>query len=259
MKNKTNKEKETVNVKLGHEYVDLGLPSGTLWAKCNIGANSPEDFGDYFAWGEVNGYKYENEQFVLDVTGNQEDAVTYDKTVNGFSWESGTNTYKFGSYDGKASPDYGMTKYNKTDGKTVLDLEDDAAYVNWGENWRMPTVEEISELIDSKNTSHEFTSMNNVQGILFTSLSNGNTLFVPSAGSACGTSVNYIGDYGYCWSGLLYSENVYNARHLSFIRDRDDVYVDNYYRYNGFSVRPVYKDKIQIVDGFNQYVINFPE
>jgi len=196
-----------------HEYVDLGLPSGTLWATCNIGANLPEEFGLYFQWGDTQGY-----------TSAQ---VGTDKV---FSWAN----YKYSS----AGSSSVMTKYNSSDGKTVLDLEDDAAYVNWGENWRMPTVDQISELIDSENTSHEFTSMNNVEGILFTSLSNGNTLFVPSAGLAYGTSVDGIGEVGGCWS-LLNSEYVGYAQELYFNWMEDDVYVYNYERYYGFSVRPV--------------------
>ena len=93
----------------GHDYVDLGLPSGTKWATCNVGATNPQDDGNYYAWGEVTTKE------------------TYDRS-----------TYKY----------YGdtYTKYNRTDHKTILDPSDDAAYVNWGGKWRMPTYDQIKEL-----------------------------------------------------------------------------------------------------------------
>lgn len=144
----------------GYEYVDLGLPSGTLWAKCNVGATSPEEIGLYFAWGEVIGYKDIN-------------------SGKSFSWED----YKYcnGSYDT-------LTKYCSSslvgvvDDKTTLDLEDDAASVNMGGEWRMPNPYEHEELIN--NTTSTWTTINGINGRLFTSNINGNTIFLP-AGGAC--------------------------------------------------------------------------
>ena len=126
-----------------HEYVDLGLPSGTLWATCNVGANAPEEYGDYFAWGE-----------------------TAPKDV--YNW----STYQY--YDGS-----NLAKYTGSDGLTTLLPEDDAATTNWGNEWRMPTKEEWQELLD--NTTNKWTTQNGVNGRLFTG-SNGNSLFLPAVG-----------------------------------------------------------------------------
>lgn len=110
----------------GHEYIDLGLPSGTLWATMNIGAESEKDFGLYFAWGETQGYTAD--QISGSATPHRD-----------FTWAD----YQLG--DG-GSGSTNMTKYNETDGKTVLDLEDDAVNANWGSDWHMPTLAQISEL-----------------------------------------------------------------------------------------------------------------
>lgn len=115
-----------------HEWVDLGLPSGTLWATCNIGASSPEESGDYFAWGE-----------------------TAPKET--YNWE----TYKWCNDRDNTVTKYCTTDiYGTVDNKTELDLEDDAAYVNWGSSWRMPSMEQIKEL--REYCSWEWTQSNGV-------------------------------------------------------------------------------------------------
>ena len=150
----------------GHEYVDLGLPSGLKWATCNIGASSPEQVGLYFSWGETTGY-----------TAKQ---VT-----------SGVRAFNSASY--KASSI-----------STDLMLEQDAAHVNLGGNWRMPTKAEYQELID--NTTQTWTTDYNgtrVKGKVFTSKVNGNSVFFPLSGYCLNCSMNYVGEYGsygYCWS-----------------------------------------------------------
>jgi hypothetical protein len=199
----------------GHEFVDLGLPSGTLWATCNIGANSPEDYGDYFAWGET------------------ETKSTYD-------W----STYKWcnGSYDT-------MTKYctisscgynGFTDNTTELDLQDDAAYVNWGPYWRMPSKAQFDELINSNYTTTTWTTQNGVYGRLITSTKEGymgNCVFLPAAGYRNDSSLNGAGPIGIYWSRTLgesYPGRAWGLYFLSsFIDARDDP------RYYGHSVRPV--------------------
>ena len=133
-----------------HEYVDLGLPSGTLWATMNIGANAPGESGDYFAWGETEPKDYY-------------DWTTY-KWCN--STSSGVIKYCTNSSDGHNG---------FTDGKTELDPADDAAYVNWGHSWRMPTMEQIQELVE--NCSWQWTG----RGQKGTG-PNGNTIFLPAAG-----------------------------------------------------------------------------
>lgn len=139
----------------GHDYVDLGLPSGTLWATCNIGAETPEVYGDYFAWGE-----------------------TEPKDI--YDW----STYKY-CVDGDEGQ---LTKYCSNaemgyngfvDGLYQLESSDDAARFNWGEGWRMPTGAEGVELL--QECSHQWDTINGVRGLLVTGL-NGNTLFIPSAG-----------------------------------------------------------------------------
>ena len=133
----------------GHEYVDLGLPSGLLWATCNVGATAPEQYGDYFAWGETTGY---------------------DEGKTDFSW----STYKYCKVNyhflTKYCTDSGFSFNDAADDKTVLDLVDDAARANWGGDWRMPTHEEWSELYG--NCSSEWTTLNGVNGHLFTSKNN---------------------------------------------------------------------------------------
>ena len=192
------------------EYVDLGLPSGIKWATCNVGATTPEDSGDYFAWGET------------------EPKTTY-------SW----STYKY--YNGT---DDTMTKYctsssyGTVDNKTVLELEDDAAHVNWGGNWRMPTRAEQEELIDTNNCTWTWTTQNGVKGYKVTSVVNGNSIFLPAAGSRNYGSLGNVGSHGYYWSSSLTSSNSHNACNVLFYSSLVDW--SNYYgRYCGFSVRAV--------------------
>ncbi len=154
-----------------HEWVDLGLPGGTLWATCNVGANSPEEYGDYFAWGE-----------------------TEPKEV--YSWE----TYKW--CNGTSNE---LTKYY-TDNYTVkieLEPEDDAATVQWGASWRMPSLEEMKVLRNS--CTSEWITQNGVRGQLLTG-PNGNTLFLPAAGHYNGSSNSGEGADGYYWSRTLDSD-----------------------------------------------------
>ena len=162
------------NVNEEHEYVDLGLPSGTLWATMNIGANSPEEYGDYFAWGET------------------EPKENYDWST--YKWCNGSeNTMtKYCTYG----------YYGAVDGKTELEPEDDAASVNWGASWRMPTVEQLQELID--NCTWTSMQQNGVNGRLVTG-PNGNTIFLPAAGSRQNSSLNNAGSRGCCLSRMLYS------------------------------------------------------
>lgn len=136
----------------GAEYVDLDLPSGMLWATCNIGATKPEEYGNYYMWGATT-------------------ALT--NVENGVDWT--THPYSV------AGSQKEMTKYNDTDNLVTLEPMDDAAHVNMGGDWRMPTKDEVSELCT--NTTQTNTTLNGVQGILFTSKKDPNkTLFFPAAG-----------------------------------------------------------------------------
>ena len=195
----------------GEEYVDLGLPSGTLWATRNVGASKPEEYGDYFAWGETKGYK----------SGKRD-----------FSW----STYRWckGDFDKltKYCDKSGYGNGGFTDNKTELDLEDDAAYVNWGSQWRMPSLDQIKEL--KNKCTWTWTQLNGVNGNRVTSKTNGNSIFLPAAGRRYVTSLD---SGGYYWSRSLCASNPSNAYYLYF-RSYGGA-CDNDYRCIGRSVRPV--------------------
>ena len=214
--------------KESHEYVDLGLPSGILWATENIKNENGEEL--YFAWGETSGYTAHYD----------ESSGEYVTDGKDFTWNDYTT--KFGTYDENASPDYGFTKYN-TNGPEILDAEDDAAVVNWGDGWRMPTKEEFDELLE--NTNSAFTVQNGVSGLLLTSTVEGYTdkfLFFPAVGYADNGQVYSIGANGNYWSASLGSEDVNSACGLNFSGGYCGVYDDN--RYYGYAVRPVFSQNL---------------
>ena len=191
----------------GHKFVDLGLPSGLLWAACNVGAATAADDGDYYAWGET--------------------ATKTDYYCSTYTWTS----------DGGST----FTKYT-TDGKTVLDKEDDAAYVNWGSSCRMPTNDEFTELRNSDNctwtwTSQTTSSGSSIYGYKVTSVKNGNSIFLPASGYRSYGDLNYHGSFGYYWSSTLYSSSSDYAYYLYFYSGSYDWY--GVYRYIGRTVRPV--------------------
>ena len=195
---------KTIN---GHKFVDLGLPSGLLWAETNVGAVTAADDGCYFAWGE-----------------------TTTKII--YSWD----TYKYGTSDRN------LTKYNSTDGKTVLDKEDDAAYVNWGSSCRMPTNDEFTELRNSGNctwtwTSQTTSSGSSIYGYKVTSVKNGNSIFLPAWGGRDVGSHYMRGLGGNYWSSTLSSGGCDSAYYLTFTRDDYGWYC--FYRDYGRTVRPV--------------------
>ena len=178
-----------------HEYVDLGLPSGTLWAKTNVGASSPEDYGDYFAWGETT--PKEN----------------YDLTT--YKWFAiiNENVYHLTKYGVKSY------LYNEfVDGKTVLDSEDDAATANWGAGWCMPSKDQYEELYLYCRKS--WTTCNGVKGMLFESLNTGASLFLPAGGCRCeeelyNPSLYDVEKSGWYWTCELYTLYSYEAHCLN--------------------------------------------
>ena len=207
--------KETPDEEIdGHAYVNLGLPSGLLWATCNVGADNPEDYGDYFAWGET-------------TTKSTYNWSTY-KWCNG----SETTLTKYNTY----------SSYGIVDNKTFLDLSDDAARANWGGSWRMATKDEWQELKD--NCTWTWTNQGGHNGYKVTSKSNGNSIFLPAAGNRWDSGLNYTGTYAIYWSSSLYESRPYYeslpyyAWRVYF--DSGGVYVwDDGSRYFGQSVRPV--------------------
>ena len=219
----------------GYGYVDLGL--SVKWAICNIGADNPEDYGDYFAWGET-------EPYYADGYSQSNNPVWKDGKSNGYSWSS----YKYANGSSGALTKYctdSSKGYNGfVDNKTVLDLEDDAAHVNWGGNWRMPTQEEMEEL--RGKCSWSWTTLNGVVGYLVTSRVAGyenSSIFFPAAGSRSGTYLSDVGTKGKYWSntfGRYYSdESIYGC---NFEMSSGFSYSHSNYgtiRYYGMSIRPV--------------------
>lgn len=195
--------------KNGHTYIDLGLPSGLLWATCNVGSDTPEGYGDYFAWGETT-------------------------TKSTYNW----STYKYCNGSGSTltkycnNADYGDNGF--TDNLTTLQASDDAATANWGAGWRMPTADEMRELRD--NCVVVWTEQNGVNGRKFTG-PNGNSIFLPAAGYRGGSELNGAGSYGYCWSSSLDTGYPNGAWSLDFYSGGCNLYGSN--RDCGFTVRPV--------------------
>ena len=157
----------------GHEYVDLGL--SVKWATCNVGASSPEDYGDYYAWGET------------------ETKASYDED-NCETWEK-----KIGDIGGTSR---------------------DVARVKWGGPWRLPTLDEIRELED--NCDYEWTTLNGVKGVKYTSRKNGNSIFLPAAGWRRGTSLDGAGEYGDYWGSTPYEGDSQSAYGLDFVGGAHD-------------------------------------
>ena len=196
----------------GRDYVDLDLPSGTLWATCNVGASSPEGYGDYFAWGE-----------------------TSTKTI--FDW----STYKWCNGSGASLSKY-CTNSNQgdnffTDGKKELDIEDDAAYVNWGPAWRMPSKDQLDEL--RTECTWTWTAINNNVNGYEVKGENGNTIFLPAEFRTTNSSSGNTFSCGYYWSRTLYESDSHYAWYLYFNSSNVNTYYDTLYRCYGFSVRPV--------------------
>ena len=211
------------------ETIDLGLPSGLKWASFNLGATKPEEYGDYYAWGETEPYY---------------------NTLNPLIWKEGKESgYTWSSYKwcmGDSNPmilikyctdaSYGYNGF--TDGKTVLDPEDDAVIVNLGGNWRMPTDEEWGELL--MNCTLARATLNGVSGCSFTSKINGNSIFFPCSGYLAGTE--FVSGYGQNWCSSLSPDNPLNAWSVVFDYQLQQLYAGRHSffpRDCGYSIRPV--------------------
>ena len=197
----------------GYEYVDMGFPSGTLWAKCNVGAENEYDMGLFFAIGETTGY--------------------YDA--------SSGKTYSFSDYKyADPTSDYKVTKYNSTDQINILELEDDAAYVNMGHNWRTPSQEQCEELINNTYVTKTYVTNYNdsgKNGVLVTSNINGNTLFFPHTGylinGVFSTSCTYYMTTMVYWG---------SSEPYSLFIDGNLYVEQSGIRYEGYQVRAVFKN-----------------
>ena len=193
----------------GHEYVDLGL--SVKWATCNVGATTPEGYGDYFAWGETQPKDY-------------------------YYWDS----YKYCNGSSTIMTKYCTdSDYGTVDNKTTLELTDDAARVNWGGKWRMPTKAEQEELCNTSICTWTWTTQNGINGYKVTSKINGNSIFLPAAGYRNLGNFYYAGSNGFYWSSSLNSDFSNIAFYVCFNSD----YVDWKFvsRFYGRSVRAVCK------------------
>ena len=191
----------------GLQWINLGLPSGLLWASCNVGATAPEEYGNYFAWGETQ-------------TKSDYSWSTYAHCSNGYLIKYCNNA------------EYGLNGY--TDNRTILEPSDDAATANIGNGARIPTKEEWDELIN--NTTAEWTTLNGVHGRRFTA-TNGNSIFLPAAGSILGTELQDPGTFSQYWSSTLYPNSPNSAWHFYFRSDNQNM--NGYTRTIGCTVRAV--------------------
>jgi hypothetical protein len=187
------------------EIVDLGL--SVKWRNRNIGASSPEEYGDYYAWGEI-------------------------ETKDDYS----EFTYKWWSASSMVFTKYNTCSvYGPTDDKAELEADDDVASVELGANWRMPTVAEFDELM--KNCKWILTALNGVSGYVVVSNKNGNSIFLPAAGCCEGASNDAVSLIGCYWSSSLCADDSYYSSYLLFVSDR--MICRGQHRFYGLSIRPV--------------------
>ena len=196
--------KPTTGIENGYKWVDLGL--SVRWATCNVGATAPEEYGDYYAWGEI-------------------------ATKDSCTWEN----YSLADSSSTALTKYcNSSDYGTVDNKTTLEAADDVATQKWGGNWRMPTIDEWDELL--KNCDWTWTTLNGVNGYEVKA-TNGNSIFLPAAGYRFdGVLFNAGSDGGY-WSSSLDTDNPSLTQSVNFYSDYHSTNSD--YRYYGRSVRSV--------------------
>lgn len=200
----------------GFDYVDLDLPSGTLWATCNVGASKPSDYGLYFQWGDTKGYN--------------EDQVGKGEGKKNFEFKD----YKW--FTNYINPKF--TKYT-TIGAT-LDLEDDAANFNMGGDWHMPTPKQIEELLDKKNTKCDWIELDGIFGMKFTSKKDSSkSIFIPAAGYVWNGLYSGIRQIGCIWSSMLDEKNTNCGYGQRFYIGPYGTKTGYSYRDYGFSVRGV--------------------
>ena len=192
-----------------NDVVDLSLPSGTLWAKCNLGAEKETDIGKFFQWGDTQGYSGVDE--------------------HQFNWDD----YKFRCHEN-------ITKYNGLDNNLVLDNEDDPVFAATGGKMRTPTKEQLQELIDC--TNHEWTNIDGVNGMKFINKKDDTKyIFIPAAGHCYDGSRYGVGSWGSVWSASSNESSASNARSMDFNAGGVGMYYSS--RCGGFSVRGVINPK----------------
>lgn len=213
-----------------YEVVDMGLPSRTLWAKCNIGATSPEKTGSFFAWGET------------------EPKETF--TANNYKWCNDGSLNEINKYS-VSEPS------SVIDNKKVLEIADDAANAILGQGWAIPTEQQFRELLNSRYCDVKWCKLNGVGGYLFTSLRKGhegNSIFLPMAGMKDQDRVRFAEDYGYYWCNSLSTSSTVDNKGQIIIStstvessvlwlehlDFDNHVIMSRTRYLGLPIRPVF-------------------
>lgn len=198
---------------MNNNFIDLGLPSGTKWADCNLGATKPEEYGDYFMW-----------------------ASAKPNTKDKCCWEN--TPYHSGPIGGSRWIKYNViNRYGVVDNKDMLDEEDDAAYIATNGKCRIPTGDECEELLDY--TTNEWVQLNGVNGRKFTSKKNGNSIFIPTSGFQLDHTVCAHTFWGFIWSSTLNTKHPHLVSYLKFYSD--DCRVSSTCRSAGFPIRPVSK------------------
>lgn len=262
-----------------YNAIDLGLPSGLKWADRNVGSDSSEEYGCYFAWGDTIGYKYKGVQQLsaaevatlmqpimfpdpsaddyVELTEDNIGDILVEQGIEGTDLTAigggfvKNKLYNWSNYFDTTDGGSTFTKY-ATNKLITLDASNDAAVVNMGDSWRMPTNSEFTELINNTTPTfidldgNEFTKSKaqsgaiesyNLKGIKLTG-SNGNSIFIPAAGYCDGTMLSGVGCYGDLWSSSLHTSNSQLARYMGF-NCLGNFGVYNYSRYYGRSVRAV--------------------
>ena len=209
------------------DYVDLGLPSGTMWATCNLGANTPEEYGNYYGWGSVNPYE----------SGVNVGWSTYFTNIGGAASEqSACGT------DADPIKDYVYPNNN-----SIASTKWDAAHTEYGGEWRMPTIDEFKELMNTAYCTWTWTTTDSgVNGYTVTSISNGNSIFLPAAGYREGSTRYSAGTGGRYWSASPSISSADNANFIYF--DSESHNYSTWLRIEGYNIRPVYIPEPEVVD-----------
>ena len=209
----------------GHDYVDLGLPSGTKWATMNIGASAPEDYGNYYAWGETETketYNWSTYKYFFD---NNGDNVPYD---DNWRVESGEL---------------------KDIGCNIAGTQYDVAHMKWGDSWKIPTSAQMDELQNRKYCEWIWTFLNGVKGYIITSKLNGKSIFLPACGVFYSNEQQHMNTDGYYWLSTSETSNTFYADYLIFSSDsyetchKSELFQDYNGRDHGRAIRPVFTRK----------------
>lgn len=198
-----------------YEVVDMGFSNKLLWATCNLGADSPEQNGNFYAWGET------------------EPKTNF--TIDNYKWMEGRGVYK--KYCLRIEEK--DIRKDTIDNKKSLDASDDAVKAALGDRWSTPSIDDFKELLE--RTTFRCCKLNGAWGYLFTCKENGNSIFLPLAGFTDESDNFFIGKRGRYWSSSISSNSTMEAKMFSLDKPTNPVHSRSEERYLGFSIRPVYK------------------